>query len=173
MLSYEELRKMVNDEKNTQKMQNLPEGFFDEVKTYLENKARMSETKEDSWEFESAKRLLQDLIDRRESKIVSLALFHIRSGADPGSMSGSERKLFDSVVSSVRDFHKEMREVLEGKMEPLQTIAMVEDVPEFFGTDERSYGPFSRGDVASIPVDNAELLVKKGMARKIAPDGSE
>jgi DNA replication initiation complex subunit (GINS family) len=47
------------------------------------------------------------------------------------------------------------------------TIGFLQDAPEFVGTDEKNYGPFSKGDVASIPKDNANLFVTKGMARPI------
>jgi DNA replication initiation complex subunit (GINS family) len=167
MLSYEALRQMVNEEKTKQKMVDLPEGFFEEVSKYLENKRRMSETKEDSWEYESAKRLLQDLLDRRESKTVNLALFHIRSGADPGKLTREEQELFDYIISGIKQFRKKLKEGVEGKMEPMLTIGFLTDTPEFVGLDERNYGPFRKGDVASIPADNARLLVDKGMARPI------
>jgi len=167
MLSYEALRKMVSEEKTKQKLMELPDGFFQEVTMYLQNKQRMSETKEDSWEYDSAKRLLQDLLDKRESKIINLALFHIRSGADPGKLTEEEREFFDYVVSGIRSFRKSMKESVEGKMEPMLTIGFLHDVPEFVGMDEKNYGPFSKGDVASIPKDNAKLFVDKELARPI------
>jgi len=170
MLSYEALRKMVNEEKTNQKMIELPDGFFEEVTTYLENKRRMSETKEDSWEYDSAKRLLQDLLDKRESKIVNLALFHIRSGADPGKLGKEEREFFDYIVSGIRSFRKNMKESVEGEMEPMLTIGFLADAPEFVGMDERNYGPFRKGDVVNIPKDNANLFVTKGLARPIQQD---
>ncbi len=170
MLSYEALRQMVNEERTKQKMVDLPDGFFEEVSKYLENKRRMSETKEDSWEYDSAKRLLQDLLDKRESKILNLALFHIRSGADPGKLTKEEQELFDYIISGIKSFRKKLKEGVEGKMEPMSTIGFLTDTPEFVGMDERNYGPFSKGDVASIPADNAKLLIDKGMARPINQD---
>jgi len=32
------------------------------------------------------------------------------------------------------------------------------------GTDMKSYGPFLAEDVASLPVENAKVLVKQGLA---------
>ena len=55
MLSYETIRKIANDEKNSQKHVELPEGFFEEIKIYLDKKAKLNESKTDIWELQSAR----------------------------------------------------------------------------------------------------------------------
>jgi DNA replication factor GINS len=41
------------------------------------------------------------------------------------------------------------------------------DVPAIVGADMKAYGPFKTEDVASLPVENAKILVKQGLAEKI------
>ena len=47
------------------------------------------------------------------------------------------------------------------------TVAILGDVPMFVGIDMKDYGPFKKGDVASVPKENSELLVSKSLARVI------
>jgi DNA replication initiation complex subunit (GINS family) len=47
-----------------------------------------------------------------------------------------------------------------------QKVKIVNEVPEFMGTDLESYGPFEEGDRPVIPEDNAEILVNRGNAEE-------
>lgn len=170
MLTYETLRRMMVDEKNSKKLLNLPENFFDEAKSYLENKARFSDTKEDAWELDSARRVLQDLFEIREGKLINSALFHVRSGVSPGSMTKEERIFFDSMVSGIREFQERRKGIFEGRREEMETVAFLEPIPQFVGADMKNYGPFERGDMATVPKDNAALLIEKNIAKLINPN---
>ena len=165
MLTFETLRKMMVDEKNSNKLLNLPENFFQEAKAYLENKASFSENKEDAWELDSARRVLQDLFEIREGKLVNSALYHVRSGVNPGSMTSQERDFFDSVVERIREFQERRKEIFEGRKDDMEAVAFLESLPQFVGANMKNYGPFSMGDVATIPRDNARLLADKGVAK--------
>ena len=46
----------------------------------------------------------------------------------------------------------------------LVKVKMLEDMPMFVGVDLKTYGPFKKREVYEIPKENAETLVKKGMA---------
>ncbi|MEM3703874.1 MAG: hypothetical protein QXX79_05615, partial [Candidatus Bathyarchaeia archaeon] len=41
------------------------------------------------------------------------------------------------------------------------------EVPEIVGLDMKIYGPYRPQDVASMPVENAKILVKQGLAEKV------
>lgn len=43
-------------------------------------------------------------------------------------------------------------------------VRILKDVPPFVGIDLRTYGPFRAEDVALIPIQNAEVLIKQGLA---------
>ena len=103
MLSYETIRKIANDEKNSQKLVELPEGFFEEIKIYLDKKAKLNESKTDIWELQSARRVLQDILDIRERKLVNMALFNVRSGLTPDNLTHDEREFFNTLVNNIKD----------------------------------------------------------------------
>lgn len=47
-------------------------------------------------------------------------------------------------------------------------LRFMKAMPAVVGSDLKMYGPFSPEDVASVPVDNAKLLIKQGFAVAIA-----
>jgi DNA replication factor GINS len=44
------------------------------------------------------------------------------------------------------------------------TLRFTKNIPAIIGVDMKSYGPFQVEDVASLPVENAKVLVKQGLA---------
>ncbi len=44
------------------------------------------------------------------------------------------------------------------------TIRFIKGIPAIMGADMKSYGPFVADDVASLPPQNAQILVKQGLA---------
>jgi DNA replication factor GINS len=46
-------------------------------------------------------------------------------------------------------------------------MRLLKDVPAIVGADMKTYGPFRTEDVASLPVENAKILVRQGLAEKI------
>lgn len=167
MLTYEALRKLVQEEKAGNKLAELPEDFFENVKSYLDKKGNISKEREDVWELDSARRTLQDLLEIRERKILILALYNVRSGVVSVNMTPEEKEFYERLVEGIKDFQAKKKEILDGMPEKRQVIAMLEDMPEFVGINMKTYGPFKKGDVATLPEENARLLVDKSMARKI------
>ena len=166
MITFETIRNVMSDEKKSNKLTELPENFFQEVMQYLENKSKMK-GKEDSWEFESAKRVLQDILEIRERKLSSLALYHVRSGILPGKLLPEEQAFFDEIVKSTKNFQEKMKEALLGTTPKMKVIALLEDTPEFVCIDTKSYGPFKKGDITTIPEENADLLLERGIAKEV------
>lgn len=168
MLTYETIRKIVSDEKMNTKLSELPDNFFRQVRTYLEKKAEINKDKEDRWELDSAMRVLQDLLEIRERKLLTLALYYVRSGVTPENMTLEENELFNSLVMNIKEFQAKRKSIMSGEEEKKKLIAMLSDLPEFIGKDMKNYGPFVRGDVATLPEENARLLIEKGIAKEIA-----
>ncbi|MFB1064930.1 hypothetical protein [Natrinema sp. H-ect4] len=52
------------------------------------------------------------------------------------------------------------------------TVKILNETPEFRGTDLDVYGPFEEGDEVEVPKDNAEILVNRGNAEYLN-DGGE
>lgn len=167
MITFETIRRIKNDEKNSAKLIELPENFFQDVMSYLESKSKMRHNKEDAWEFESAKSMLQDILEIREKKLVNLALYNVRTGITPGNLQPEEQEFFDSVVKALKVFNEKRKQILLGKKHKSMVVAALEDMPEFVGIDMKTYGPFKKGDIFTVPEENAKLLIEKNLAREI------
>lgn len=166
VISYDAILRIVNQEKSEKKLLRLPDNFFSDMKDYIENKAKLVD-KENSWELESARRLIQDLLDIRERKILILALYNVRSGVTSDNFTEEEKKFFDTVVVNLKSFRTNRQIMIEGEPEDKGLIVITNYLGEFVGTDMKNYGPFRKGDVVNLPEDNAKLLLEKKAAKRI------
>jgi len=167
MLTYDSLRKIVTDEKGSHTLVNLPDNFFAQAKSYLEGKESIH--KEDKWEIDSAKRFLKDLLELRERKLVNAALYFVRSQVIPKNMMKDEKIFFEKIVDVLKDFNKN-RETPAKETEPVPAkevgkVEILQEIPEFVGTDLKNYGPLKKGDVVSLPDKIAALLIEKRAAK--------
>jgi hypothetical protein len=55
---------------------------------------------------------------------------------------------------------------IEASEEPHKMVPLrfVRAVPAVIGSDMKTYGPFAAEDVASLPADNAKIMVRHGLA---------
>jgi DNA replication initiation complex subunit (GINS family) len=167
MITYETLRKIERDERVEKKLAQLPERFLIEVLEYLKKKEAMAREKGDRWELQTAKQRFQNIMELRERKIVNFTLSFVRSGALPENMAPEERELFDSVVKQVKDFHGKREKAMTGERASFRTVAFLQQLPRFVGIDMGYYGPYQQGDIATVPADNAMVLVEKGAAELV------
>lgn len=163
MITYEAIRKAVGEEKNNNRLSRLPEGFYAEIKEYLDKKAKLHD-KEDKWELDSAHNTLQDLLEIRERKVLLSALFGARTGVIPENMLLAERDFFDKTVELIKEFRENKSKNMSAEPE-MTGVEFTENVEAFVGIDAKNYGPFVPGDSASLPKENARLLMKKSLAK--------
>ncbi len=167
MLTDETIRKIADDERNSAGLSRLPDGFFDEVRGYLENKAKMSREESEKWALESVKRRLKTIFERRERKMLNAAHGFIDSGVVPEGMTEEEKRFFSMIVECLNGFQKEREGMLEKKEENLALVTILGQVGKFVGINMKNYGPFAKGDIATVPAPNADLLVSKGLAERV------
>ncbi len=123
-------------------------------------------------ELINTERVLEDVYNRRETKILDKAVLAIRTGIPVQNLSKDEEKFFKQLVELLR-FHREktlniLTKKTKEKEEPkLEKLKFTQDIPEFVGSDLKRYGPFKLGEEGEIPLENAELMVKTGNAQKV------
>ncbi len=194
LISYETIRTAHRAEKD-ETLQKLPENFFQSVRTWLATKSARGDTAS-LLEVENAKKLIEDLINRRERKIMMSALRAVRGSSPPVGMTNSEMIFFDKMVVQLNDFRTITTENIIGPaamaeekvMAAVESVAalpkpqlvqpplpknghtlvkMLSDLPRFVGTDMNSYGPLKNGDMITLPADTANMLFGKGMAETV------
>ncbi len=157
MLTYESIRKILDEEKATGRLTNIPESFFRDALNYLDKKAKVSE---EEWKLDSARRRLQDIIELRERKIINSAINAVKANVSVDNLTQEEKEFFDSLVGAIKAFRQKVDKTMDPK-EKEEPVVLLQDIHEFVGTNLKNYGPFKTGDIATVPKAVADLLVKK------------
>jgi DNA replication factor GINS len=123
--------------------------------------------------------MLEELLSTRYRKLLETIS---QNQALPSELlTVEEAKMCESFVSFAGVYQKFTRELLQGQsIQPALQVATVQSEPEtghkratlrftkaipaIIGADMKPYGPFKVEDVASLPVENAKMLVKQGLA---------
>jgi DNA replication initiation complex subunit (GINS family) len=110
-ITYETLFEILRREKDKEELQKLSDGFFDDVIAYLEEKnistndmTLQSFEDKRKLEIENIRRILKDLYERREKKIVNLALNISRTKSnliDTSALLKEEKGLFDCLIKGL------------------------------------------------------------------------
>jgi DNA replication initiation complex subunit (GINS family) len=132
-------------------------------------------------------RMIKELLRVRYEKILRLAAGGQKLSAD--LLTVEEAKLLESFLAFSEAYHGLINSFVNGQqltLEPKVTddlaqvkrvdrpltdgrvmVRFVKAIPAIIGSDMKTYGPFAVEDVASVPVDNARILVKQGLAQMI------
>jgi DNA replication factor GINS len=124
-------------------------------------------------EMQNMKRMILELIQARYRKIANKAA----NGQDVSRevLTVEEEQIYREISFLPETVSNFASEILHGH-EPRTmidmrhkrtTVRLLKDVPAIVGADIKTYGPFKTEDVASLPVENAKILIKQGLAEKI------
>ena len=196
VITYDTLYEILRREKFRKELQKLDDNFFDNTLNYLNDKSKIYESQKEkdsifSSEFkktektlENTKKILKELYEKRESKIIMLALFSSRTAPtedDIIAMLPEEKRLYSTLLDDLTKFRKDiLQNLLENKQPKVEgksiksenqdsksLIRFLHAVPKFVGEDLTIYGPFDAHDVANLPKGIANVLITKERAEKI------
>ena len=192
IVTFETLREVQRKEKKSEQLAELTDEFYSGVKEYFTRAA-----KSDFSEARNARTIFEDIIDRREKKILNQALrtVRLREKADTKLMTTKERELFDKLVVMLGQFREltdtegnkfelketgfkkekkpeDIEQIIENEKETAEAqeyikIKLLEDIPEIVGADMNDYGPFKNGEVVKLPKENADIFLTNGKAEKV------
>jgi DNA replication factor GINS len=169
-ITFELIRRIQREEQKLNKLSKLPENFYESVASYLQQKKQLTlkDDRRSILEMKNVERLIEDIFNRRERKIVTSAINAARANIQVDNLTAEEKKFFDSITELIKKRRSENldRMLTAEKSELVSMIVFKEDVPEFVGSDEKIYGPFKKGDIARLPEDNMKVLVERGVAEE-------
>jgi len=169
-ITFELIRKIQREEQKSPKLTKLPDNFYQNVSAYLQQKRMLIEKMEDkraTIEIKNIERLVEDIFEIRERKILNQALIAVRSKMPVEALTDEERFFFDQVVYGLKQRREEVLKPLMRREEKKETsIVFREDVPAFVGADMKTYGPFKKGDVAKLPEENIKILREKNIVEE-------
>jgi len=108
LISYDTIRAVHRIEKD-EVLQKLPHGFFESVQAWMVHKEDQKDT-DSLLEINNAKRLIEDIINRRERKIVMAAIRTMRGEVPPSTLTDSEREFFDKIINLLKEFRRNTAE---------------------------------------------------------------
>ena len=197
MITYETLYELLRTEKYKKELQTLSNTFLQDVIEYLQEKENIiqSQEQQDSLfsseinktkrQLENTKRILKELYERRERKIIDLALLSSRSKEpqEISSMLPQEHEHFQNILTNLDIARNNILfSILSKKLPSIKpktiktenkqnkTIRFVKPVPKFLDTELNILGPFEKEDIASLPSKIANLLITKQRAEEINED---
>jgi DNA replication factor GINS len=170
-ITFELIRRIQREEQRVPKLTKLPENFYQNVSSYLQQKRKLEEKEErkTALEVKNIERLIEDVFNRRERKILNQALISARTNIPPENLIEEEKVFFNVLVNCIKERRTNiLNTVLQAleKEELASLIIFKEDVPEFVGSDLKSYGPFKKGDIAKLPEENMRVLIERGIVEE-------
>ena len=168
VVSFEYLRKILNEEKKSQNLTKIPDDFYETVRMYIEGKKKLVKEKKDEIELRNIERIVENIFNLRERKIINFAIMAARAGVQPSNLTSEEKQFFQKVFETLKERRvilDKIRSALEGEIKKEVEILVVfkQDFPAFVGIDGQTYGPFKKGDIAKLPEENRKILVSKGI----------
>ena len=183
---YNELYAAWQREIDDPSLGGLPIDFYAKIAEYLRRiKAEdrvldKKSVKMNLLEHESVnvERMLEELLGARYRKIIKTVT---KSQKLPSELlTVEEAKMCETFADFAKAHQKFAENLIQGQTSvPLAkvesraeaevthkrlTIRFLKNIPAIMGADMKSYGPFVAEDVASLPPQNAQILVKQGLA---------
>ncbi|MDD5331342.1 MAG: hypothetical protein PHE43_00785 [Candidatus Nanoarchaeia archaeon] len=201
IITYETLYEILRREKFREELQKLNETFFQDIINYLKDKKTILESQQTKVsiftsvessktkkQIENTLKILKELYERREAKIIRMATFSSRSeeNSEVDSLLPEEKQLYLELKTTLDSYRqgilfnllsekmpeiskREVSKDLKTPENPKDTILIkfIQAVPKFLGEDLNVYGPFEPEDIANLPAKTANLLIQKSRAESI------
>lgn len=178
---YNELYEIWKRELESVELGRLPSDFYCRIAEYLKKlreEGRMLDRKTLkasllNKEMLNVKRMVREVIQTRYKKLVRKVA---KSEKVPsGVLTSEEEEIYKRASPFAEAFQSFARDVLRGHVLKVgleqerkrAVLRFLKDVPAIIGADMKTYGPFKVEDVASVPAENAKILIKQGLAEKV------
>ena len=113
LLTFERLRDIRKEERNTDTLSELEEGFFKKVEDYLERKRRLG-SDSSSEEYKNALHMVEDIIDTRAKKVMKIAFLSTKTRIPTKKLLEREKELFDRLKEPLEK-HQKILEDIKGE----------------------------------------------------------
>lgn len=191
------LMEIYRRERTSPYLQDIGKDFYRQIESYINEiyskyeehskKGEISKLTVLLDEFKNIKAIINDIYEIRERKIVSNALYYVKSGEEvavenltseeeamlkkiAGILREQRSSVLEKIISEKAAAEMRMPETKEKQVtlkEKMITIRMLKDLPQIVGVDGRVYGAFKEEDVITLPEPNALVFINQGAAEQI------
>lgn len=205
IITYDTLSEILRREKFRKELQMLEPTFFADVIKYLGDKEVIvksqeskkglfsSEIEKTKKQLQNIKKILKELYEKRESKIIELALFSSRIGKKEENLSAmmlEEAKMYNQLYNNLVSFRQGILENIMNKQLPKISMVkpkglksekkeekillrIIHAIPKFVGPNMEIYGPFDEEDMVFLDKNIANTLINKRRAEKIKDENTQ
>jgi len=195
-ITYETVYELLRKEKYETELQLLPQTFFNDVIEYIKEKQTIldsqraqksifsKEAEKTEKQIQNVKKILKELYEKRENKIVQLALFSSRTSISQEyqNMLLEEQEFFNLLLNLLNTYRTGIlfnlinlklpsislpKDIKTENKEKSKLVRFLYPVPRFIGEDLNIYGPFNEEDIANLPSRAANVLINKKRAQEI------
>lgn len=178
---YRRLYEFWLREKASPDIQEVPSDLYKLIADYITDIVRKSRMLDKGTveadlikhEESEVNRIAKDLVRLRLEKILTCAA---RDEVVAANLLTPEEKEFYDRLKDPLTYQKTLRSVIRGGFSGVEEgvkegknklLRFMKDVPTIVGVDLKKYGPFKSEDIAYIPAESAEVLIKRGAAMEV------
>ncbi len=183
---YEKIYEYWRRERTEQNLQSIDKGFYEQLADYIRKLKEYAKKTDEKTvrkklaeeELKRAQELSKGLLEIRLQKI--LRITEMRSGQETVSKAavGEENAVLEATFEASRQYQLMIQRILAeevGQESPraipakskTAVVRFLVDIPAIIGADLKPYGPFKPEDIATLPLENVEILMKGKAAIKI------
>lgn len=187
---YNELYSAWRREVNEASLGGLPRDFYLRLADYLkhireENKLLDKKSPKVALlehESKNVNLMVQELLETRYDKL--LKAISQNQTLPSELLTAEEARICETFASFTSAYQKFTKDLLQGQATQAAvtlvevkaeveashkrvTLRFTKSIPAIIGADMKSYGPFKVEDVASLPIENAKVLVRQGLAVQV------
>jgi len=198
LITYDTLYEILRKEKTNLELQKLDNNIFNDIINYIKekNKILQSQKQKDSIftkleiektkrQIQNIKKMLKELYEKREAKIINLALLYSRTKPEKKELPllKEEKVLYNELIKTLNYFRENILERLKSgdlpkiekpkeikinhKEQKTKLLRILTEIPKFYGNNLEIYGPFEKEDIANLPTNIANILIKNKRAEEI------
>jgi DNA replication factor GINS len=178
---YDELYEAWKKEKENVEIQRLPKNFYAKIADYVKKireERRMLDKKTTKAklldrEFKNVKNMAEELVRLRYDKALKKSL--ARETVLREVLTEEEEKLYGEILPLAEAYQAFLKDILQGRLSRIEKeekpkkilLRFVQEIPAIVGSDMKTYGPFEPEDIATLPSENARILIKQGVAMEV------
>jgi len=178
---YDELYEAWTKERETTEIQVLPKDFYVKLTGYMKKMKEESRMLDEKTvrakllrrESKNVKKMVEELIQLRSEKALGETIDGKVVAKE--ALTNEEEKLLGEVSPSLESYQSLLKDIFGGRSPRIEVkekpktmiLRFTQEIPAIIGADMKTYGPFRPEDIASLPVENARILIKQGVAVEV------
>jgi DNA replication factor GINS len=174
---------LIELESKSDKLEKIPKNFYKEVVTHMKKMLNGIDQNEKSVVSNLALKE-RELIESLTNRLIELRIKKASHLEDTDNLISEERYIIEPLSLFNKRWKKVGLAIKRGQFSKLDAISeelssrftmvrFLQTSPPIMGIDVRKYGPFNKEDVAIIPSENAEPLIKQKIVSEVWVDECE